>query len=142
MPKIKSEAWDLVKGVTLLSTLMLSGAFLGYVYRGTEIDRAHAEEVQRLQSSHYAALDALAGRIGRAAEGVADAAQVAQEAAGTADKAATLASRAATKVASKVSTPAAAPADAPGAAEALKAETAAINHAVRQANSQMKEKKK
>lgn len=141
MPKSKYEWLDLCKGVLLLATLLMSGAGLGYWYKGTERDQDHADEIARMQEGHLRALDVLSGRISQTADRVtaaadvaADAAQAAQEAAGTADKAATAANRAAT-TAGKAVTQSVSP------AQPSKAENRAINQAVQQANTQIKGQK-
>ena len=136
MQNTKNEWFDLVKGLLLLSTLLSSGAGLGYWYKGTERDQDHVEEIARLQANHFAALDVLSGRISRAADQVTAAADAAADAAQTADKAATVADKAATvagKAANKASSPVVITTPAPS-----KADNRAINQAVQQANQQLR----
>ncbi len=137
MLKLSARCIDIIKGLLLIATLVMSGAGLGYWYKDTMQDDDHARELARQQAGYQSALDILAGRIGRAADQVNDAAEVAataaqtaQEAAGTADKAAATAGRVANKAAQA----------APPTPQPTKADNRAINQAVQQANTQIKGK--
>ena len=143
MPKLNPRCIDIIKGLLLIATLVTSGAGLGYWYKDTMQDADHVRELARQQGDYKAALEVLAGRIGRAADQVteaadtaANAAQTAQDAAGTADKAALNADRAAVKAGKAVNQAVAThPVPAP-----TKADNRAINQAVQQANTQIKGK--
>ena len=134
MPKNNREWWDLIRGITLLITLVTSGAGLGYWYAVTTKDVKHQADLDAARRDYKQALDVLAGRIYQTAEqvtevadAVATAAQTAQDAAGTADKAASKAASAVSK-AGVIAHPPPVP----------KADNRAINQAVNQANSQLK----
>ena len=135
MPRAKEEWVDLAKGLLLLGALLVSGAGVGYWYGSTADEEAHQRELSATRKDYRDSLDVLAGRVGRAADEVADAAVTVAGAADTADKAAIKAGKAADKAAQ-----APRPVVIQQAAPAPKTDNQAINRAVTQANSQLKGK--
>ena len=86
---------ELLGGCTLLATLLVSGAFLGYWLAADTMRQAHVEEIGRLQEAHRTALQAVVGTLQRAAVDTAQAAGTAAAAAETAQGAAAIADKAA-----------------------------------------------